>query len=476
MRICATLTFTVVTIFFCSWSNADIDHKSVPTKLRSAFLGEQVWSSDELANQSEINRQLKAHFEEVIQILHEQEHASLNEALERVQRYPTDFTDCDEIVLRKKLLQRRRNQIDVLRQYAARGTFPQNSGHSKMAVPIFVDNNGTHCAVGYLMHRAGYDEVVDQIVDENNLVLVSQIESGPALNWILQSGLTQQEAALIQPSYAPPAFDAVLSDFSEPGFSVSKAGLTVSDLMVTRHSFQAQAVDLQTQFSLAVIEVEFLGLPLAQPEAFGIAVGEGVHDPGFGKKKLTYQPNLNNWIFFGAILPPLSEPNPGDDAIMYRFVYRVSSEDQSLSLATIASSGIFNANFIGSKDGAIQISTSISNASGFFGQGTISADGMDFILDDFEFINSGGNEIFVTTYALDLRGEFGFGGFTSFWNEFDLILVGDVNCDGVINLLDVDPFIDAIVNDFPEPKADVNMDGSDDLMDVVDFVQLLVGG
>ena len=54
-------------------------------------------------------------------------------------------------------------------------------------------------------------------------------------------------------------------------------------------------------------------------------------------------------------------------------------------------------------------------------------------------------------------------------------LPGDVNCDGEVNLLDVQPFINAISNGVYDPKADVNADGADNLLDVQPFINLLGG-
>ena len=52
---------------------------------------------------------------------------------------------------------------------------------------------------------------------------------------------------------------------------------------------------------------------------------------------------------------------------------------------------------------------------------------------------------------------------------------GDVNCDGVVDLLDVGPFVDVITGGGPyNVKADVNCDGVNDLLDVQPFVALLV--
>ena len=55
------------------------------------------------------------------------------------------------------------------------------------------------------------------------------------------------------------------------------------------------------------------------------------------------------------------------------------------------------------------------------------------------------------------------------------VLVGDVNCDGVVDLLDVAPFVDILTNGGFDVKADINEDGVVDLLDVSPFVDLLSG-
>ena len=59
-------------------------------------------------------------------------------------------------------------------------------------------------------------------------------------------------------------------------------------------------------------------------------------------------------------------------------------------------------------------------------------------------------------------------------NYFALLL-GDLNGDCAINLLDVAPFIDAISNGKFIPQADINQDGSVNLLDVAPFIELLNG-
>ncbi|MEM9411530.1 MAG: hypothetical protein AAGA30_10475 [Planctomycetota bacterium] len=55
------------------------------------------------------------------------------------------------------------------------------------------------------------------------------------------------------------------------------------------------------------------------------------------------------------------------------------------------------------------------------------------------------------------------------------LLVGDVNQDDTVDLLDIGPFVETISNGTYSVAADINCDGLVNLLDVDDFVQLLAG-
>lgn len=55
------------------------------------------------------------------------------------------------------------------------------------------------------------------------------------------------------------------------------------------------------------------------------------------------------------------------------------------------------------------------------------------------------------------------------------VLLGDVNLDGEVNLLDVDPFVNCILICNFQAEADINGDGIIDFLDVAPFVDLLSG-
>ena len=79
-------------------------------------------------------------------------------------------------------------------------------------------------------------------------------------------------------------------------------------------------------------------------------------------------------------------------------------------------------------------------------------------------------EVLTTTAVMDIIGQ------AVFTGELPSFIIGDVNCDGMVDLLDVGPFVDAISDSQFNPKADINGDNSVDLLDVADFVNLLSGG
>ena len=56
------------------------------------------------------------------------------------------------------------------------------------------------------------------------------------------------------------------------------------------------------------------------------------------------------------------------------------------------------------------------------------------------------------------------------------MLLGDVNLDRVVNGLDVDPFVDVLLNGPYHPEADMNEDAEVNGLDVDPFVAAVVGG
>ena len=56
--------------------------------------------------------------------------------------------------------------------------------------------------------------------------------------------------------------------------------------------------------------------------------------------------------------------------------------------------------------------------------------------------------------------------FAQLWGAISIVAdVGDINCDGLVNLLDVEPFVDLLTSNEFDVKGDINQDGSVDLLE-----------
>jgi hypothetical protein len=111
--------------------------------------------------------------------------------------------------LRAQLAAHRDQEIARLDDYARAGQFP----HDYTTAPslhMFRDAEGRLCAVANLVHQDGRDDLVDVTVRTRNDLTVADVHDGPILDWMLGSGLTQEELARIQapaPVLAVPRID-----------------------------------------------------------------------------------------------------------------------------------------------------------------------------------------------------------------------------------------------------------------------------
>jgi hypothetical protein len=90
--------------------------------------------------------------------------------------------------------------LQELRQYAEAGAFPQNNLKS-YKTPIFIDEQGTHCAVGYLMQQSGSEELAQEINHKQRFAYVKDITVDGVGEWASAQGFTVGELAWIQPAY-----------------------------------------------------------------------------------------------------------------------------------------------------------------------------------------------------------------------------------------------------------------------------------
>lgn len=106
-------------------------------------------------------------------------------------------------VWESQLRAERQVQIQRLQEYAAAGVFPRNAevvGFNHQ----FLDAAEHPCAVASLMWKSGNEALVRETARTHNDIVLSEVESGPLVEWVLTSGLTREEVAVIQvPGWEP---------------------------------------------------------------------------------------------------------------------------------------------------------------------------------------------------------------------------------------------------------------------------------
>jgi hypothetical protein len=95
-----------------------------------------------------------------------------------------------------ELAARRAQMIGWLHDYEVAGVYPTDAFGRPLSV--FVDDKGVRCPMAELIHKSGRDDLVEAVHREANGVRLADVHEGPLYNWMLASGLTQEEIALVQ--------------------------------------------------------------------------------------------------------------------------------------------------------------------------------------------------------------------------------------------------------------------------------------
>jgi hypothetical protein len=97
---------------------------------------------------------------------------------------------------RDELAHRRTQQIQRLHDYRIAAVFPtDNSGN---LISVFRDQRGRPCPMAALIEQSGDRALVDRVVVQNNGLRLVNVHDGPLMDWMVSSGLTQQEVELVQ--------------------------------------------------------------------------------------------------------------------------------------------------------------------------------------------------------------------------------------------------------------------------------------
>jgi hypothetical protein len=95
-----------------------------------------------------------------------------------------------------ELTRRRDDAISRLHEYREKGVFPTSA--DGMPLSVFRDAHGVRCPMAQLIHDSGRDDLVNAVVARNNELRLADVHEGPLYDWMLHSGLTLDEIAMVQ--------------------------------------------------------------------------------------------------------------------------------------------------------------------------------------------------------------------------------------------------------------------------------------
>lgn len=113
------------------------------------------------------------------------------------------------------LAARRAQMLEWLREYKEAGVYPMDE--AGLPLSVFKDARGVRCPMAELIYRSGHADLVEAVAREDNDVRLADVTSGPLHDWMLGSGLTLEEIAMVQGvadidiGWMPPAEATILA-------------------------------------------------------------------------------------------------------------------------------------------------------------------------------------------------------------------------------------------------------------------------
>jgi hypothetical protein len=121
----------------------------------------------------------------------------------------------DRAAIRAKLAQNRAANLARFRVYQKKGVFPNNT-YTDGKLNVWLDEYGNLCAAATIIKLSGQDDLVQRTADQSNFIRLADVTQGPLMDWILTSGLTQDEIAAIQEPMMPVVMNPGVEPAVEP--------------------------------------------------------------------------------------------------------------------------------------------------------------------------------------------------------------------------------------------------------------------
>lgn len=104
--------------------------------------------------------------------------------------------------VRQQLVERREANIASFEAYVDARSYPSNT-MSRGSLNVWRDRDGHLCAAATIIDRSGAHELVKHVGDTDNNLRLATVTDGAIEDWILESGLTQEELVRIQLPFQP---------------------------------------------------------------------------------------------------------------------------------------------------------------------------------------------------------------------------------------------------------------------------------
>jgi len=162
-----------------------------------------------------------------------------NEPAPPVTRLTEPFVDRD--VVRAKLAAARADNLARFRAYQRKGVFPSNT-YVDGELNVWRDQAGHLCAAATIMNASGATLLVEQVAEDTNFIRLADVTSGPLLDWILTSGLTQAEIVAIQKPFSPVMRRPPVEPGPTPIVAIDPTLRRAEDLRLARTYRQVEAM------------------------------------------------------------------------------------------------------------------------------------------------------------------------------------------------------------------------------------------
>ena len=198
-QITITLSVAIATMFF-GCNNSAVDKTDAVNSILSDISFETRFGHKPNATTDE-NLRIKLHLEYVEDLLRRKDVSTLSADLQK----------------------KRSHLLDLLHDYSTNGIFPKNYDYTDQRKPCFIDKDGAICAVGYLIEQTSGREVAEKINSQHKYEYILEMNDPHVDKWILASGLTKEECAMIQPSYGPAPVTVSTYNHITPGYGISSS-------------------------------------------------------------------------------------------------------------------------------------------------------------------------------------------------------------------------------------------------------------